>query len=47
MLYADDVAVMVESKCKTEELGEWKEALGKHRLKMSVEMSASDSRENK
>jgi len=22
MLYADDVAVMVESKCKTEELGE-------------------------
>ena len=43
MLYTDDVAVMVESKCKTEELGEWKEALWKHGLKMSV----SDSRENK
>jgi len=46
-LYADNVAVMVESKCKTEELGEWKEALGKHGLKMSVAMSVSDSRENK
>ena len=34
-MYADNVAVMVESKCKTEELGEWKEALGKHGLKMS------------
>ena len=47
MLYADNVAVMVESKCKTEELGEWEEAFGKHGLKMSVEMSVSDSRENK
>ena len=38
MLYADDLAVVVESGQKMQEvLEEWKEAFGKHGLKMSME----------
>ena len=37
MLYADDLAVVVESGWEMQEvLGEWKEAFGKHGLKMSI-----------
>ena len=38
MLYADDVAVVVESRREMQEvLGEWKEAFGKHGLNKSME----------
>ena len=38
ILYADDLAVVVESRREMQEvLGEWKEAFGKHGLKMSME----------
>ena len=38
MLYADDLAVMVESGREMQEvLGKWNEAFGKHWLKMSME----------
>ena len=38
MLYANYLAVVVESGCKMQEvLGEWKEAFWKHGLKMSME----------
>ena len=38
MLFADDLAVVVESGREMQEvLGEWKEALGKHELKMIME----------
>ena len=38
MLYVDDLAVVVESGRDMQEvLGEWKEAFGKHWLKISVE----------
>ena len=38
MLYAADLAVVVESGREMQEvLGEWKEAFGKQRLKMSKE----------
>ena len=38
MLYADDLAVVVESGREMQEvLREWKEAFGKHGLKMRME----------
>ena len=38
MLYADNLAVVAKSKWEMQEvLGEWKEAFGKHGLRMSFE----------
>ena len=38
MLYADDLAFVVKGRWEMQEvLGEWKEAFGKHGLKMSME----------
>ena len=38
MLYADDLAVVVENRREMQEvLGEWKKAFEKHGLKMSME----------